>query len=554
MPVDPRVKTLVPMHDHFTPEREMLAHARRQADELGLDDYFVVDVDSHRDPGSVWPAILEHMENPVMRFNSQHDLDVMGVTQYVPTPGGRGFQFQAMHGRIPHQELTRENLGPIDVPRDVELCRRAMDAMSIDVQVVFPTSLLSLGMSPMPMGESQVAYAYNRWMIEEFCSQEPRLKFLPFLPLNDPDMCLRMIREFASSPSVCGFLVTSIRHDPVHDNRYMPVYAAIEETGLPLAFHAGPTWDDNWMKTMNRFISMHAISFVHCNIVHMTNWLINGLPERFPRLKVIWVESGLAWVPFLMQRLDHEYLKRTSEAPLLKRRPSEYMREMYYTSQPMEMDDLGLARVDAERHQRRDPARVRVRLAALGLRPAERLPRPAVPRRAGEAQHPRPQCRAALRARRAGAARHRVDLMSGRRGLACRRLVAAAHVLEQRGRGPVQRRDDVVAGEPVLLVQHEPRAAGADAGEDRLRAAHLRLREVRSDLGDRRRDRLAARPFELHLGQRPEDVRVLVEEATQLGIAPARSRTVAGSSQRAPSMNSPNQAAALCSRSARVGK
>ena len=100
MPVDPRVKTLVPMHDHFTPEREMLAHARRQADELGLDDYFVVDVDSHRDPGSVWPAILRYMENPVMRSNSQHDLDVMGVPQYVPTPGGRGFQFQAMHGRI----------------------------------------------------------------------------------------------------------------------------------------------------------------------------------------------------------------------------------------------------------------------------------------------------------------------------------------------------------------------------------------------------------------------------------------------------------------------
>ena len=141
---------------------------------------------------------------------------------------------------------------------------------------------------------------------------------------------------------MCGFLVTSIRHDPVHDNRYMPVYAAIEETGLPLAFHAGPTWEDEWMKTMNRFLSMHAISFVHCNIVHMTNWLVNGLPERFPRLKVIWVESGLAWVPFLMQRLDHEYLKRTSEAPLLKRPPSEYMREMYYTSQPMEMDHLGL--------------------------------------------------------------------------------------------------------------------------------------------------------------------------------------------------------------------
>jgi predicted TIM-barrel fold metal-dependent hydrolase len=40
-----------------------------------------------------------------------------------------------------------------------------------------------------------------------------------------------------------------------------------------------------------------------------------------------------------MQRLDNEYMMRTSEAPLLKRKPSEYMREMYYSSQPMEMID-----------------------------------------------------------------------------------------------------------------------------------------------------------------------------------------------------------------------
>ena len=37
-----------------------------------------------------------------------------------------------------------------------------------------------------------------------------------------------------------------------------------------------------------------------------------------------------------MQRLDNEYMRRVSEAPLLKRRPSEYIREMYFSSQPME--------------------------------------------------------------------------------------------------------------------------------------------------------------------------------------------------------------------------
>ena len=35
---------------------------------------------------------------------------------------------------------------------------------------------------------------------------------------------------------------------------------------------------------------MHALSFAHFN--GDTNWVLNGLPERFPKLKVIWIESG----------------------------------------------------------------------------------------------------------------------------------------------------------------------------------------------------------------------------------------------------------------------
>jgi predicted TIM-barrel fold metal-dependent hydrolase len=84
-------------------------------------------------------------------------------------------------------------------------------------------------------------------------------------------------------------------------------------------------------------MAVHALGFAWFNILHMTNWLVNGLPERFPKLKTCWVESGLAWVPFLMQRLDNEWMMRSSEVPLLKRRPSDYMREMHYSTQPMEM-------------------------------------------------------------------------------------------------------------------------------------------------------------------------------------------------------------------------
>jgi uncharacterized protein len=123
----------------------------------------------------------------------------------------------------------------------------------------------------------------------------------------------------------------------VHKNAYMRIYRALEERGLPLAFHAGPSWGDTMTSTMNRFLSAHAMSFVTCNMTHLTNWVVNGLPERFPKLKLIWIESGLAWVPFMMQRLDHEYLMRQSDAPLLKRLPSEYISEMFFTTQPLEV-------------------------------------------------------------------------------------------------------------------------------------------------------------------------------------------------------------------------
>jgi uncharacterized protein len=220
--------------------------------------------------------------------------------------------------------------------------RRAMDAMGIDVQVIFPQLLLQIGNHPYPDIARELMFAYNRWMADTVLESEERIKALVALPFEDPVASVRMIREFAGRRGVLGFMVTSQRTLGVHHPAYFPVYRELQECGLPLAFHAGPSRSDSQTVTMNRFLSMHALSFVTCNMTHLTNWVINGIPERFPRLKVIWVESGLAWIPFMMQRLDHEFLMRQSEAPLLKRLPSEYIREMYFTAQPMEADNLKL--------------------------------------------------------------------------------------------------------------------------------------------------------------------------------------------------------------------
>jgi uncharacterized protein len=336
--------TELPKITNTTDTRDILAHA---AARQRHDDYFIVDIDAHVTETAFWSDIVDRIDSKVYRdmaraFKNRTGAPP-GLLNSMP-----GVLYQDVFGRIPHQQRLGEAVPGGKTHPLVTLVERAMDSMGIDYMVVFPTPMLVLGMHPQAEVEVALGTAYNRWLIEEILPQDKRIKAMLYLPFNHPQACLDVIERFADAEGVIGFSVTSTRYRAVHHDDYMPVYAAIQASGKPLGFHSGFHWGDQSMQQCNRFISMHALSFVHFNLVHMTNWIINGLPERFPRIKVLWIESGLAWVPFLMQRLDHEYMMRTSEAPLLRRRPSEYMADMFYTSQPLERSNIKLTRATFE--------------------------------------------------------------------------------------------------------------------------------------------------------------------------------------------------------------
>jgi uncharacterized protein len=312
---------------------KLLAHAARQAEERDYGKFPIVDVDSHHYESESLGEILEYMDDPVLQQLAQSASQTTARSTGM-LPGGVGYQ--DMGGRVMRYPLRRLEKGNPGEHRDVSLTRRWMDSMGVDISVVFPTPMLQLGLHPQVEVEVALARAYNRWLTERVLAQEPRIRSMLYLPFNDPDASFRMVQEMAGKPGVVGFMVTAARYRPVHHNSYMRTYALLEEMGLPLGFHSAYNWNDQTISMMNRFISVHALGFVFHNMVHMTNWIINGLPERFPKLNVIWIESGLAWLPFMMQRLDNEYMMRSSEAPALKRLPSEYIRDMYFTSQPME--------------------------------------------------------------------------------------------------------------------------------------------------------------------------------------------------------------------------
>ena len=315
---------------------KLLSHARTQADNLHLKDMLIVDADSHHYEMEHLDEVLPFVENDVLKQLLMSNR-MKGRGSILPSETS----FQDMGGRISRYPLRNsEKTGP-GKHRDVQLGNRWMDALGVDYACLFPTQMLHVGLTTNRDIENNLCWAYNRWLTEKILPEtEGRFFSMLSLPFSDPKESLRQVEKFGGTKGVTGFCITAVRTLPVHHNSYMKVYRAIEERGLALSFHSGTNSAEPMFASLNRFATVHALGFPFYSMLHMSNWVTNALGERFPNLPVLWIEGGLAWVPFLMQRLDHEFMLRTSDFPGLKKPPSEYMREMYYTTQPLEVTDL----------------------------------------------------------------------------------------------------------------------------------------------------------------------------------------------------------------------
>ena len=71
-----------------------------------------------------------------------------------------------------------------------------MDAIGVDVAILFPTPMLQLGVHPQVEVEVALARAYNRWLCEKVLAKEPRIRSMLYLPFNDAEASFRMVQEF----------------------------------------------------------------------------------------------------------------------------------------------------------------------------------------------------------------------------------------------------------------------------------------------------------------------------------------------------------------------
>ena len=221
---------------------------------------------------------------------------------------------------------------------------KAMDVEGVDIAILYGTSFRS-GVCGLIDGEyaAAICRAYNGWLAEYCSADHKRLKGAALVPLqNVPAAIAEMERAITKLGMVTICLPTNVYGKNLNHPDFFPFFEAAQSLGIPLSVH--PTVGHNGQpgvygiqsagsERFDRFFFTHIVGFPFELMIAVLAIVGGGIFERFPRLKVAFLEGGAGWLPFWMERIDEHYEKLAPQVPELRKRPSEYIKsENFYIS------------------------------------------------------------------------------------------------------------------------------------------------------------------------------------------------------------------------------
>ena len=215
-----------------------------------------------------------------------------------------------------------------------------LDRAGLAGTIVYPTSALGFGFSRDPEWAAVVARAYNRFVAERYLKVDGRIQAVALLPLIEPQAAAEELRHAVTELGLVGGLLPAAGlRRPYGDRAFDPLFEAAQSLDVPLAVHGAPRKDvgiDFIDDPDAAFVLAHPYSVM----TQFTSMIFEHVWDRFPRLKVAFLEAGCGWAPYLMERIDRRTEDRTG-----RRLATEQVRNspIYFHAELEERDVLPLA-------------------------------------------------------------------------------------------------------------------------------------------------------------------------------------------------------------------
>ena len=319
-----------------TPGREGWARSARAGDPK---KYYMVSTDSHaNEPPDLWATRLpEKYRERAPRVVT----DENGV-QWRYCEGYRPDRIRIMS--FEGEDWLRSQAGA-----DPEGRIRDNESDGIDAEIIFPNKGLAMWATPDPVFANAQCRVWNDWAWEQFGAWPEKMVPVAAIATGDLDGTLAEIERCAA----LGYKALTLPckpiwggHDVDHVNynlpHFDPLWALVEETGMPVTFHVSTGRDPRASRGNGGAVINYVTHSLSPTIEPVANLCASGVLERFPKIRFATIEAGIGWVPWLLDAMDEAYRKHHMWVrPKLQGLPSDYYRQHGYAT--FQEDPAGLA-------------------------------------------------------------------------------------------------------------------------------------------------------------------------------------------------------------------
>lgn len=234
--------------------------------------------------------------------------------------------------KTPHARKKSDTIGSMEI-RGVTERIEAMDKEGISLQVLYPTLFLAYPLAANPALVTAMSSAYNRFLGDQVGAHE-RLKWAAVVNLDDVAGAVEQVREAHGIGAVAVMVLGTIGDRMLDDPAFLPFYEALVERDMTLAIHVG--WACPALSGLFTHIYPSSVNaFLMPVLLGFSAMIHSGLLDRFPTMRVGFLEAGCQWVHFMMDRMDHRFVHSgnfladilVDTVPKAKLAPMEYMRQ-----------------------------------------------------------------------------------------------------------------------------------------------------------------------------------------------------------------------------------